>query len=168
MADDTIPLLKDKTNLTNRIQREWSALLRVVESTSHQQMTKPGPCGWSVKDHLAHIAEWERFLFLNQFEGHFPHNALQIDRAKLEQLGEDDWNDILFERNRDCSLTDVLADLHQTHAQLVAALEQVTDDDLMKPSCAIGPETQPVIVWVVYNTYEHYKEHRETIQAIVE
>jgi uncharacterized protein (TIGR03083 family) len=168
MTDDVASSLpKDKADLMNRIQREWSALLHTVENRSHEQMTRPGPGGWSIKDHIAHLAEWERFLLLNQFEGHPPHQALQVDRATLEQSDEDGLNVILFERNRDRSLPDALADLHQTHAQLLAALEQIPDGGLTQPSYAIGPDMRPVIIWVVDNTYEHYEEHRKTIQAII-
>jgi uncharacterized protein (TIGR03083 family) len=168
MTNDTLSSLpKDKTDLVNRIQREWSALLRTVENQSHEQMTRPGPGGWSVKDNLAHLAEWERFLLLNQFQGHHPRKALGVDQATLEQSDENELNAILFERNRDRSLPDILADLHQTHAQLLAALEQMSEGDLEKLCYAIGPEARPVILWVIYNTYEHYEEHRKTIQAIV-
>lgn len=164
--DATSSLPKDKAELTNRIQREWSALLRTVENLSYGQMTRPGPGGWSVKDNLAHLSEWEQFLLRNQFQGHRPDEALQVNRATLEQSNEDLLNAILFERNRDRSLSDILADLHDTHAQLLAALEQMPGSDLTKLTYAIGPEARPVIVWVVYNTYEHYEEHRKTIQAI--
>jgi uncharacterized protein (TIGR03083 family) len=162
----TSSLPKDKAELTNRIQREWSALLRAVENLTYEQMTRPGPGGWSTKDNLAHLSAWERFLLRNQFQGYSPHEALQVDQATLEHSGIDELNAILFERNRDRSLPDILADLHETHAQLLAALEQMPDSDLMEPTYAIGPEARPVIVWVVYNTYEHYEEHRKTIQAI--
>ena len=164
--DATSSLPKDKAELMNRIQREWSALLRTVENPGYGQMTRPGPGGWSAKDNLAHLAEWEQFLLLNQFQGHPPHEALQVDQATLEQSNEDELNAILFERNRDRSLPDILADLHDTHAQLLVALEKMSGSDLMKLHYAIGPEARPVIVWVVYNTYEHYEEHRKTIQAI--
>jgi uncharacterized protein (TIGR03083 family) len=164
--DATSSLPKDKAELTNRIQREWSALLRAVENLSYEQMTRPGPGGWSTKDNLAHLSEWEQFLLRNQFQGHSPHEALQIDQATLEHSDIDELNAILFERNRDRSLPDILADLHDTHAQLLAALEQMPGSDLMKLTHAIGPEARPVMVWIVYNTYEHYEEHRKTIQAI--
>jgi uncharacterized protein (TIGR03083 family) len=164
--DATSLLPKDKAELMNHIQREWSALLRAIENLSHEQMTRPGPGGWSAKDNLAHLSEWEQFLLRNQFQGHRPHEALQVAQATLEQSNEDELNAILFERNRDRSLPDILADLHETHARLLAALEQMPGDDLMKLTYAIGPEARPVMVWVVYNTYEHYEEHRKTIQAI--
>jgi len=55
MTNDATSLLpRDKAELTNRIQREWSALLRAVENLSDEQMTRPGPGGWSAKDNLAH------------------------------------------------------------------------------------------------------------------
>jgi len=55
MTNDATSLLpRDKAELMNRIQREWSALLRTIENLSDEQMTRPGPGGWSAKDNLAH------------------------------------------------------------------------------------------------------------------
>ena len=35
------------------------ALENTLRLLSDEQMTKPGPSGWSIKDHLAHLAVWE-------------------------------------------------------------------------------------------------------------
>ena len=51
-----------------------------------------------------------------------------------------------------------------THAWLPS--DHALLPNLMELTYAIGPEARQVIVWVVYNTYEHYEEHRKTIQAI--
>ena len=162
----TSSLPRNVADLMNRVQYEWSALLHVVKSASHEQMCTPGPGGWSVKDVLAHLAEWERFLLLNQFQEHSPHQALQVDETMLECPDFDELNAILFERNQDRLIADVLVDLHRTHSQLLAALEQISDSDLTKPVDAIF-KAVPLIAVVKSTTYHHYREHRAMIEAIL-
>ncbi|MBN1890912.1 MAG: NAD-binding protein [Thermoflexales bacterium] len=154
---------KDKADLLARIQHEWTALLQAVHGLSDEQMTAADPGGWSVKDNLAHITEWEGFVLANQFQGLPPHEAIRMDRATFDPFDETRINAVLFERNKERSLTSVLLDLHDTHAQLLAALERASESELAAPSSSIGPEQKPVMTWVVYNTYEHYEEHRKTI-----
>jgi hypothetical protein len=104
-------------------------------------------------------------MLLHYLQGLAPHAAMQIDQARFERLDEDGINAILYERNRNRSITDILDDLHRTHAQVLAALEPMTYDDLMKPLYADDPQKRPLIGWVIGNTYEHYQEHRKVIQT---
>jgi hypothetical protein len=84
----------------------------------------------------------------------------------LEHPDFDDLNVILFERNRDRPMADVLVDLHQTHSQLLVALEQMSDSDLTKTVDAIF-KAVPLIAVVRSTTYHHYREHREMIETIL-
>jgi hypothetical protein len=158
---------QNKTDLMERIQREWSALLRTVEKLSDEQMTTPDAGGWSPKDNLAHLTAWEQFMLRYHLQGQPPHQVIQVDEATFERLDTDGLNAILFERNRHRSAEDVLGDLHRSHAQVLAALEHMTIADLMRPRFSDDPETRPVINEVIGNTYEHYQEHRRVIQASV-
>ena len=166
-AEITPSIPKDKTDLIERIDREWSALLDTVDKLSDEQMTKPDAGGWSPKDNLAHLTAWEQIMLRYHLQGEPPHQVLQVDEATFERLDTDGLNAVLFERNRDRSVQDVLGDLHRSHAQVLATLEQVTLADLMRPRFSDDPQRRPVMDWVIGNTYEHYQEHRRVIQAIV-
>ena len=128
---------KDKAELLTHIQRAWSALMQTIEKLTPQQMTEPGTGGWSVKDNLAHLQ------------------------------AEDRLNALLYERNRERSVAKVLDGLQRSHEQVSVALEQMTYADLMKPRYTDDPEKRPVINWGIGNTYEHYQEHQQSIQAVV-
>ncbi len=158
---------KDKADLVERIQREWSALTQAIDQLSDEQMSVPGTGGWSVKDNLAHLAAWEQFMLLYHLQGHPPHEAMQVDEAAMERLDEDGLNAVLYERNRIRSVADVIRGLYRSHEQVLAALQPMTYADLMKPRYPDDPEARPLIGWVIGNTYEHYREHRLAIQAIV-
>jgi len=97
-----------------------------------------------------------------------PHLALQINEETFKTLDEAGLNAILYERNRDRAVTDVLADLQQSHTQVLAALAEWSYEDLMQPHYPDDPEARPLINWVIGNTYEHYQEHRLNIQKLAE
>jgi hypothetical protein len=165
MTNEEIP--QDKAELVTLIADEWTALLQIRDKLTPKQMTTADGGGWSPKDTLAHLAAWERFMLRRYLQGQTPHQAMQIEEAILEQLEENDINQILFERNRLRDVDDVLQELQQTHAELLDRLEQMTFADLMQPN-AEDPQHRPMIIWVMGNTYQHYREHRETIEATVQ
>ena len=165
MDNEGIP--QDKTELVTLIEDEWTALRHIIDKLTPKQMITPDAGSWSPKDNLAHLSAWERFMLLRYLQGQTPHQALQIAEATLEHLEEADINQILFERNRLRHVDDVLQELQQTHAELLDTLEQMTFADLMQPNSE-DPRHRSLIIWVMGNTYQHYREHRETISATVE
>jgi hypothetical protein len=165
LATDNAFLPRDKNELLDRIQGEWTALVSLVETLQEEQITRRDSGGWSIKDNLAHLTEWEQFLIRNQFEGLAAHEALGIDQSILENLDEAGINAVLLERNRDRPLSDVMVGLYKTHKRLLGVLRKLPEGDLQKSSRTIGSKTEPKLQWVIDNTYEHYLEHRLTIQA---
>ena len=165
LADDIFP--RDKADLLDRIQREWLALITLIDPLTEGQLLELDAGGWSIKDNLAHLTEWERFVINNQFEGQAAPVALNIEAATLATLDEAGMNAVLLQRNQARPLAEVLADLHQTHARLLGALDNVSYSDLLTPTRSVGPNVEPRLLWVINNTYEHYPEHRQTITRYV-
>lgn len=157
---------RDKANLLARIRREWSALMDVIEPLSKEEMRVPGDGGWSPKDHIAHLTAWEQYTLRHHIQGQPAHKVLQVDLAAYKCLDEDGLNAILQERYSDRSLADVLAALHRSHGQLLAALDGAAPAQLMETRYPDDPEARPLLEWVSYNTCDHYQEHRLTIEAI--
>jgi hypothetical protein len=165
MEDEAIPPRpKDKTELMERIQREWSALIQTVEKLSLEQMTTSDPGGWTPKDNLAHLTTWEQYMLRYHLHREPPHQVMQVDEATYERLDTDEMNAILLQRNRNRSVEEVLGDLDRSHAQVVTALEDTPFADLMKQHFSDDLH-RPLIDWVTGNTYEHYQEHRRVIEA---
>jgi hypothetical protein len=61
-----------------------------------------------------------------------------------------------------------MAKLQTTHQHMLQTLEPLTDEDILKPYSAYSPEgsarPDPVINWIIGNTYEHFNEHLAYIQ----
>ena len=76
-------------------------------------------------------------------------------------------NPELFERNKDRSTQDVLDELRRVYDVLIAKLESMSFDDLMKPRHAEDPEKRPLLMWVLGDTTEHFAEHRAMIEKML-
>ncbi|MEW5827334.1 MAG: ClbS/DfsB family four-helix bundle protein, partial [Chloroflexota bacterium] len=66
---------RHKSILLKSIQREFDALMAVVERLSPEQMVTPDAGGWSPKDNLAHLTEWLKALL-----------GFHIDRKSAEEV----------------------------------------------------------------------------------
>ena len=132
----------------------------LIAPLSDAQLTTPGPPdGWAVKDHLVHIADWERatiFVVRRQPQ------ALGLGVDPLPD-DVDALNAVMFERSRTLPLDEVMDRLRATHAELLVALHGLSDADLAKTRAEYGPEPaltdRTVIGKIAGDTYEHYADH---------
>jgi len=157
-----LPQTKDE--LLHRIEKEWQKLEIAVSSLRHERMEIPDSGGWSVKDNLAHLAEWERFLRLHHMRGLLPHEVVGIDPKTFEKIDENDLNAILFERNKRRSIEDVVKGLHESHAQVMLELDKLPFEDMMQLVHTEDEDPKSILYWIAGNTYEHYREHRQSIE----
>lgn len=153
-----------KTALLKSIQREWEALLSVVECVSPEQMLTPDAGGWSPKDNLAHLAEWMKVLIGYHIDKRPPYEVIGVPEEITKDWDMNIINPVLFERNKHRSADDVLAELKKVHDEVIARLEGMSIDELMQPRRADDPQKRPLVLWILGDTSEHYAEHRATIE----
>jgi hypothetical protein len=53
-----------KVILLAETEKQRNELIAMLGGMSREQLLWPGAYGWSAKDHVAHLAEWERLLLL--------------------------------------------------------------------------------------------------------
>jgi hypothetical protein len=164
MAQNADSIPTDPEILHTRIHEEWEALAAVVSALDEGQIIRRDEGEWSVKDILAHIAAWEKFLIMSQFLSMPAAESLCVDPSVIERADEDEINAVLFERNRDKSLAEVQSDWFETHRWLMSELAKVDEEQLKKPTFSLGKTPRPLAQWVIFNTYEHYEEHRRAIE----
>jgi hypothetical protein len=165
MADETRP--QSKAELMSEIKREWSALMDVVGRLTSEQMFIRDHGGWSSKDNLAHLTEWMNILVGFYFDHNPAHLVIGVDPQVTETWDYDVMNAIMFERDRDLPLEQVLAELNATYEKVITRLESMTFDDLMQPRERKNSQKYPIIDSVIGNTSGHFAEHRETIEKIL-
>jgi uncharacterized protein (TIGR03083 family) len=167
--DKTPP--QDTEELLARIADGWAVLRERIAPLSSAQLTTPGPDGgWSVKDHLAHLATWENML-VALLEGKPINTAFGISRAEYDALESTDaLNAIITEQHKGHSLDEVMRRFEETHTRLVALIGALPDEELLKPITSFqpdDPDERPVLRKIIGDTYEHYAEHLPWIEAIL-
>jgi len=158
---------REKSELIARINTEWNALHALVGRLSEEQLSARPDGQWAVKDHLAHIAEWERYMLRSHLMGLPAYEVLGVAESSMETLGEDGINAVLQQRNADRSAASIKMELTETHEEVLAHLQAIPFRELMEQHYADDPNARPVIDWVIGNTYEHYREHRGWIEEML-
>ena len=137
----------------------WSRLDDIVKRLSPRELSDVrDPAGWAVKDHLIHVALWERAL-LASVDGRPRHEALGIDPATDTSEDWDGINAQIFAATRHRPTADVLATLESTHRTTRARL-----------AAAVNGGTSPAdekLLADVGGYIEHYDQHRGWIVELV-
>ena len=162
-----------KSELMQEIARSWTALQAALAQLSEDQLLLPRDAsGWSVKDHVLHLAAWERsIIFLLQ--GRPRHAGLGVSEATYAHGSEEAINAAIFENTAAIAPQESLALLREVHAQLMAMLQPLSDEDLLQTYRHFLPDEEgegdgPPVINVIYsNTAEHYAEHLPWIEKIV-
>jgi hypothetical protein len=162
MTEEWMP--KDKAELMTAIEREWKLLIDLAEKLTDTQMTTPDEGGWSPKDNLAHLTEWMNVLMGYHLDHRASHEVLRLSEEQTRDWDFNIINPILFERNKNRSIKDVLDELKQVYKKMYDKLNKMSFEDLMKPRHVDDPEKRPIVLWVLGDTTEHFLEHRETIE----
>lgn len=149
------------------IEYEWKLLWELISKLDETKMTTPDAGGWSPKDNLAHLSEWMNVLMGYHLDRRPSHEVLKVPEDVTKGWDMEIINPVLFERNRNRAAQDVLAELKQVYALMLAKLKAMSFEDLLKPRHANDPEKRPVLLWVLGDTTEHFAEHRETIEKML-
>jgi tetratricopeptide (TPR) repeat protein len=108
------------------------------------------PERWTAKDHVAHLAHWRRYaaqVLTSVRMGSLPPRADDVDEV----------NAGVHDANRERLADDVKESGHITYAELARAIEDCSDEDLLKPR----PGREQDAVWEVVpgNCHLHLGEH---------
>lgn len=160
-----IPAPKTKEELFNRIAFTDQALETLLAAHDEAALTRPlGKSGWSAKDYLVHLKVWEDSI-VNLFKGKNRMKELGLTDELIEGGDFDAQNDFLFNLHKDRPLSEVLQSLRDTHQELLDILAGLNDEDLQTPYRHYQPQAEgefadnPIIGWIVGDTYDHYAEH---------
>ena len=165
MADNSLP--GTKAELIFQIDHEWSKLMDVVGQLSTEQMLTPDEGGWTPKDNLAHLTVWMNILLGYHLDRRPAHEVAGVTPEQAADWDFEVMNPIFFERHRHEPVEQVLDELNQAYEQVRARLDSMSFEDLMKPRREDDPEKRPILNWILGDTSEHFEEHRETIEKML-
>ncbi len=153
-----------------KVERGWNELSELVERLGPDGLARRDLNGWSVRDHVAHVAAWE-LSALGILRGE---NRIAIMGISGVGWDVEAINNAVWELHRHQTDAEVMAYCRNAHDSLVAALSNLSDADLQlpyshyQPHVDIGPDgSRPVVEWMGGNTYEHYAEHIGWIDQLI-
>jgi hypothetical protein len=156
-----------KAELMSAIRREWKLLMDLVDRLDEQKMMAPDEGGWSPKDNLAHLSEWMNSLMGYHIDKRPADEVMRLTPEQTRDWDMEVINPVLFERNKDRPIQEVLDELKQTYERLLAKLDGMSFEDLLMPRHPDDPEKRPLLMWVLGDTSEHFAEHRQTIEKML-
>ena len=159
--------------LIDRINASRLKILNFVDRSDEQSLTSStDAAGWTVKDHIVHLAYWQRSI-----------SFLLRKRPRYEGLGirKELWDDEdleainaeLYQRSSSMEWNDARALYDTVHRELVDILRSMTMTDLMQPYSSYLPDESgddvdnPVAFWVAGNTFGHAEMHLGWIDALL-
>lgn len=137
---------------------EWIATLGAAKLSAR------GKDDWAIKDHLAHLATWEHGISA-LLRGEPRYTAMGLVMDNMAPNDFDAMNSQIYALHKDKPVEDVLNFFHSAHVGLQNELAKLSDADLQKPYSHFAPNEKrddsgnPIIRWIVGDTYAHFDEH---------
>src|SRR2546430_16704437 len=125
----------EKAELLQEIERSWASLDDLVAGLSEPELTRHGSDGWSVKDHLAHLAAWNLSL-VALLEGRDRDAALGVWDVPSEV---DPVNGLLHRGHRILVVDEARALQVGSRQMVREALARLSDEDLSRPYTHFQP-----------------------------
>ena len=150
---------------------EWNAALDRL--TDDQWRSLRDENGWTVVDHMGHLARWERgaAYFLR---GLPRHEGLGVEEALYLQGDDDAINAAIQLQTRSIERDEMRTSAQAEHDDLRLLLSQLDDATLAKTYRHFLPDEPgesdgPLAMDVIFsNTAEHYAEHLSWLRELVE
>jgi hypothetical protein len=153
--------------LRERINSSYAALEQTIAQLSDKQLIAPIDGSWSAKDILAHIVAWAQVTIHFHVGGRRFEEVTQLTSVPYATTPVDQINEAFYQRDRDIPLAQVLQSFRSSHQELLAMLDRMSEADLFKPYTPAGRGTGQLIEWVIGDSYDHYDEHRATMQRLL-
>jgi hypothetical protein len=157
---------------TGSIDAAWKDLHSFLAAVTSSQASKRDQAGWSVKDHVTHLAVWEDSVAI-LFRGGRRHEALGIEELFFTVGNVDEINEVVKVRLEGTALQEAIRNLEGAHRQLMGHLRTLRDADLNAKAREFFPQAPrnddrslTSLIWD--NTGGHFTEHLAWMGDLVE
>jgi hypothetical protein len=132
-GEETMPQPKSKAQILKRLQTERRRLEQNLAGLSPDAMLQPGVVGeWSVKDVLAHLADWEARMPV-WIEAARRGGPVETPEPGLTWKQLAIVNRRIYEAHRDQPLEEVLDYFRSTHRRFMDMVEAMPEDEMLAP-----------------------------------
>jgi hypothetical protein len=160
--------MNDKEQILTRLNDEFNSWEILLGSLSEAQITAPQPSDMSIKDVMAHLMAWQQLSIMRL-------EAALNDREPEpmpwpEELGPEpegdpyDINNWFDEQYHTQSWPNVYQAWRTGFLRFLELAQAVPEADLLAPGKYHWLEDYPLMA-VLEGSYEHHREHMETLQA---
>ncbi len=151
--------ISTKAQLLAEMDQEWANIERLCAGLGEKHMLEPGVQGdWSVKDIIAHLSAWEKYL---------------LDRLGYVMTGQKplypvmtSWDDVhrfnaqVYAENKDRPLPSVIIEFRSLYQGVVTVVNALSEEQLNQPYTYDFPDDSLTLLQLIKaNTTEHYREH---------
>ncbi|MBI1277970.1 MAG: ClbS/DfsB family four-helix bundle protein [Anaerolineaceae bacterium] len=158
----------NKAELLDKIQASWDEINEFLASLSTSQKTQPtDAAGWTVKDHVIHMAAWEDGLTA-MLDKQMRREHMGIDEATWKN-GDDAINAMMQQRYQNLTWDEVERKRHEVHNHVLKQIDGLSDESLQLPYHEYNPNspsTRHLDSLIGGSTYYHYDEHLPWMAAI--
>lgn len=126
-----MPKSKTKIQIIERLQTERRRLEQNLAAMTPEQIVQSGAVGeWSVKDVLAHLADWEAHMPVWLGAARKGDPVAEIEPG-IPWRQYHEFNQRIFQRHCNQSLNEVLRYFHETHIEFMKMVETMPEDELL-------------------------------------
>jgi hypothetical protein len=144
-------------------QALWEALL---DDVGEARMDEPGVQGtWSVKEIAAHLTAWDEWI-AGQLRAACRGEPYLPDEVASDEVNDVDERYVAAFRHR--TAAEVRAESRGVFGEPVAAVEQMTDDELAERGRFPWAPDQTLAAGVASEFTDHYREHMDAVRAWLE
>jgi hypothetical protein len=167
------PTYQTHQELMEAIRTSRNQLEAFIGTLTPEQFENAPEGEWNVKDNLAHLTVWEQSI-LALLDGEPRHTRMGISKEQYESHDIDAINHEIYLQYHDRPLDEVLAAFHASHQETLQRLETLNDEDLMRTYSWYLPDEpgedsgEPIIQWIIGDTWKHYDEHLRMIRELFE
>jgi hypothetical protein len=148
-----------KSMLLAEFEQEWANIERTCFCLTTDDLVKPGAQGeWSVKDTLAHLSAWEKYL-LDRL-GYVINGQAPLYPVMTSMEDVDRFNAQVYAENKDRPLVSVVIEFRNLYQGVMTVLETLDEGQLKQPYAYDFPDDALTLLQLIRaNTCEHYREH---------
>jgi hypothetical protein len=159
MQPDNLPI----STILTRVRESRQQFDAILARFNDDQMTVThDPDGWSLQDVMAHITFWESYALTRLQQathGRTPELYGDVSEDQINAI-----NQGALDAGRAKSLDQIKEEFARIHRDLLDAIRAIpTDED--DPWWDLWPEPHVPKRLIMYNTWDHYAEHLETVRT---
>jgi hypothetical protein len=160
-----------KIKLIEKIQASRDLINQTVAVLTDAQQAGPSTAqDWAVKDHLAHLGRWAQGMSaLLRKAPRYP--AMGLDEGFAFSRNHDEFNAVIYEQTKHLTPLEARAVFNVAFDDIIATINALDFSQLFNTYSHFQPHEpgkdsgDPIIGWVIGNTYHHCGEHAPWIQA---